>query len=108
MNVTQTGSISTDLIIYECTTAGTPRICDSDYSQVFKSSLPYSFNISEETKYYKIRINNLDALSSETYTLVPIAGTFPVGFSVTAKGVHDGYERQAKSSFPKSQFFGVD
>jgi|GEM_PF-238973 len=117
ITLTQAGSVSTDLIIYECTTAGTPRVCDSGYTQTFVSSIPSPFYILpyndanvfvEETKYYKIRINNLDALASETYTLTPSAGNFPVGIDITAKGVYGGYERQAKSSFPKFQVFGVD
>ena len=118
INIIQTGSISTDLIIYECTTDGTPRICDSGYTQTFVSSLPsppsspyvLPYNDAsvfvEENKYYKIRINNLDASSSETYTLTPSADSFPVGVDITAKGVYGGYERQAKSSFPKWQIFG--
>ena len=108
VNVTQAGSISTDLIIHECTTAGTPRVCDSGYVQVFKSLLPHNFNIDEENKYYKIRINNLDAFSSETYTLTPSSGNLPVGVEITSKGIYEGYERQAESSFPKSQIFGID
>jgi len=108
INVTQTpASLSTDLIIYECLTiAGPPRVCDSGYTQTFKSSLSHSFNIDEENKYYRIRINNLDALSSETYTLTPSADSFPIGVDITAKGVYQGHERQAKSSFPKWQIFG--
>jgi len=113
----QAGSISTDLIIYECTTAGDPRICSSGYAQTFVSSIPspsYTLPYNdanvfvEENKYYRIRINNLDASASETYTLTPSAGNFPVGVDITAKGVYGGYERQAKSSFPKLQTFGVD
>jgi len=107
LNIDQTGSVSTDLIIYECLTIpGPPRVCDSGYTQTFVSSLPYDLSISEETKYYRIRINNLDASSSETYTLTPSADSFPVGVDITAKGVYQGYERQAKSSFPKWQIFG--
>jgi len=117
ITLAQTGSVSTDLIIYECTTGGDPRMCSSGYIQTFVSSipspsyiLPYNdANIFEEdTKYYKIRINNLDTSDSETYTLTPSADNIPVGVDITAKGVYGGYERQAKSSFPKWQTFGVD
>ena len=108
VNITQAGAISTDLIIYECTTAGTPRVCVSGYAQTFVSALPYSLSIDEESKYYKIRINNLDTSTSETYILTPSAGNVPVGIDITAKGVYGGHERQAKSSFPKFQVFGID
>ncbi len=111
LNIDQTASVSTDLIIYECLTIAVPpppRVCDSGYTQTFVSSLPYNLSISEETKYYKIRINNLDASDSETYTLTPSADNIPVGVDITAKGVYGGYERQAKSSFPKWQTFGTD
>ena len=108
VTVSQAGSVLTDLIIHECTTDGTPRICDSGYAQTFKSSLSHNFNIDEETKYYKIRINNLDVSSSETYTLTPSSGNLPIGVDVTAKGIYEGYERQAKGNFPKFQIFGID
>ncbi len=107
LNIDQTGSMSTDLIIYECLTIpGPPRVCDSGYTQTFVSSLPCNLSIDEEHEYYRIRINNLDASSSETYTLTPSVGNLPVGVDITAKGVYQGYERQAKSSFPKWQIFG--
>jgi len=109
INIDQTGSASTDLIIYECTTdAGPPRVCDSGYTQTFVSSLDYDLTILEDTKYYEIRINNLDASSPETYTLTPSSGNLPVGVDITAKGTYEWYERQAKSSFPKFQIFGID
>jgi len=116
----QTGSAPTDLIIYECLTddiPDTPRVCDSGYTQTFVSSIPSPSYIlpyndanvfDEENKYYKIRINNLDASASETYTLTPSEDSFPIGVDITAKGVYKGYERQAKSSFPKWQIFGTD
>ena len=117
ITLSQEGSAPTDLIIYECVTSGEPRTCSSGYSQTFVSSipspsyiLPYN-NVSifdEDAKYYKIRINNLDALASETYTLVSNEESFPIGVDITAKGVYNGYERQAKSTFQKWQIFGAN
>jgi hypothetical protein len=106
LSITQDGSVSTDLILYQCLTGGTPRECATGYTQTFYSSLPFNFVISEEDRYYRIRINNLSASSSETYNLSPSGGDLPIAIDITAKGVYGGYERRSRSTYPKWQIFG--
>ncbi|MCF7907236.1 hypothetical protein K9K85_03090 [Patescibacteria group bacterium] len=106
LSITQSGSVSTDLIVYQCLTGGTPRICTTGYTQTLYSSLPLNLSISEEDRYYRIRINNLSASSSETYNLSPSGGDLPIGIDLTAKGVYGDYERRSRSNYPKWQIFG--
>ena len=108
LNIDQDGSVATDLIIYECETTGTPRVCSSTVSQSFIVTLSESSEdlpIDEENNYYKIRINNISASSQETYILTP-SGDLPIGIEIRAIGSYSGYERKLVNNSPKWQKFG--
>ena len=106
IQITRSGSVATDIVVYECTTSGSPRVCSATMSQTFSVTFPYTFDISAyATKYYKLRINNVGS-SSECYTLDP-TGVLPIGIEISAIGTYSGYERRLKSSSPKWQKFGL-
>lgn len=107
LTISKSGSEPSDLIIYECTTGGTPRECTSGYSQNFSVSFGNPITISASTKYYKIRINN-NGDASETYTLDPAGGSssLPIGIDISSTGTYSSYERQLKTNVPKWQTFG--
>ncbi|MCH7759663.1 hypothetical protein IID20_04890 [Patescibacteria group bacterium] len=105
LSISRNATSTSDLIIYDCTTAGTPRDCSSTAVQTFKVEFPYNLVISATTHYYKIRINNLGPLT-ETYTLTP-TNNLPIGINVSAKGTYSEYERRIKSNYPKWQKFGI-
>jgi hypothetical protein len=106
LSITQNGSAPTDLIVYQCLTGGTPRVCTTGYTQTFYSALPLNLSISEEDRYYRIRINNLSAFSSEIYNLSPSGGDLPIGIDLIAKGVYGEYERRSRGNYAKWQIFG--
>ena len=106
VQIARSGSEDTDIIDYECTTAGDPRVCSSTMSQVFSITFPYTFNITDyETKYYRLRINNVGN-SSEDYILTP-TGALPIGIEISSIGGYTGYERRLKTNLPKWQKFGI-
>jgi len=106
VQITRSGSIDTDIIVYECTTTGSPRVCSSTMSQEFSITFPYTFNITDyETKYYKLRVNNAGN-GSESYTLTP-TGELPIGIEISSTGGYTGYERRLKTNLPKWQRFGL-
>lgn len=99
-------SNESDIVVYECTTGGSPRVCFSGFSQTFSIIFPYTFTISGyESKYYKLRINNTGD-SEETYTLDP-SGDLPIGIEINAAGTHSGYERKIITTVPKWQKYGI-
>jgi len=107
LTIYKAGDEPSDLLVYECTPAGTPRTCSTNLIQTFKVGFPYSFSLSD-SKFYQIRINNLGD-SSESYTLTPGGeNTLPIGLEITTTGVYSGYERKLVNNFPKWQKFGTD
>jgi len=106
VEITRSGLTDTDIIVYECTTTGTPRVCSTTMSQEFSITFPYTFNITDyTTKYYKLRINNVGS-GSENYILDP-TGVLPIGIEISSIGVYTGYERRLKTNLPKWQIFGL-
>lgn len=106
VQISRSGSMDTDIIVYECTTTGDPRVCSSTMSQTFSIIFPYTFNITDyATKYYKLRINNVGD-SSEDYILTP-SGALPIGIEISSIGGYTGYERRLKTNLPKWQKFGI-
>ncbi len=106
LQISQTSSEPTDLIIYQCDTGGSPRVCVSSIVQTLISSFPYSLNTSGYAgKYYQIRIIN-NGVASETYTLTPTGANLPIGIKIQGTGSYVEYERQLESNIPKWQKFG--
>ncbi|MFA5051043.1 MAG: hypothetical protein WC499_02920 [Patescibacteria group bacterium] len=109
LRVERSGSGLGDLIVYECTTSGTPRMCSSGESQTFYPNFTgQDIALSATTKYYRIRINNSGATG--TYLLKPIAPlstALPIGVNINAIGSYGGYERQINDNYPKWQKFGI-
>ncbi len=109
LRVERSGSGLGDLIVYECTTSGTPRMCSSGESQTFYPNFTgQDITLGATTKYYRIRINNSGATG--TYLLkptAPLSTALPIGVSITTKGSYAGYERQINDNYPKWQKFGI-
>jgi len=95
----------TDLILYQCQTEGTPRVCSSGLSQTLYVSLPQTITTSGyANNFYYLRINNKGA-SSEDYTLTP-TGDLPIGIKIDATGTYSDYKRILQQRFPKWQKYG--
>ncbi|MBL7054001.1 hypothetical protein ISS06_02260 [Patescibacteria group bacterium] len=106
IDIDKSGSVASDLLIYECTSLGTPRICSAVSSQTFQVSFPYTLTVDSANKYYKIRINNIGA-GSEIYSIEPANNSLPIGVVINATGIYTGYERIISANFPKWQQFGI-
>jgi hypothetical protein len=104
IEVTQTGTEKTDLVLYQCETSGTPRDCSATKTQTFYVTLPQTINISDNS-YFWLRINN-NGTVSDSYTLTP-SSSLPIGIDIDATGSAEEYERRLNQNIPKWQRFGI-
>lgn len=106
LTISQTGTESTDLILYYCEIDEETRTCSTTKTQVFYTSFPQTINI-DGGKYYWIRINN-NGSSTESYTLTPSADNdLPIGVEINAIGEYKEYQREINQNVPKWQKYGI-
>ncbi len=106
IEITQTGTEPTDLVLFQCTTSGTPRDCSTTKTQTFYITFPQTINTSDYlNSYFWIRINN-NGTVADSYTLTP-SSSLPLGIIIKASGSCDEYERQLIQNIPKWQKFGI-
>lgn len=108
LQISRSGSVPSDLIVYECTTESNPRVCSETMSQTLYTTFPQTLSIDESSKYYKIKIINRSASDPEIYTLTPSTdAALPIGIKVQASGTYGGYKRYSEINLQKWHKYGI-